>query len=383
MSWWRKSLVHFLSLLLFLSLIGGAYATSANIAFRHPDKVKVWLKQSNIYGHFVANTITQGQKSAGDQQTGTVSLSDSAVQQAAQNAFSSQMIEQNVDKFLDANYNWLAGKTDKPVFTIDLSQAKQTFADQVAQYTQTRLAALPVCTPTQLTQIQASSQAIDPLSISCRPSYLTPEASAAQVKQQIEQSSDFLSNPEVNADNFAAAQGKTGEPYYKKLSSAPTLYKLDGFLPWLSALLAALAAFGVIMLAATKRRGLRKVAISFGLAGLVLVAGKFIADAAFHRAEKQIFNNSSVGQLQQSLTDFFHRAESQLVRVDLYFGVVFLALAVAVLIYLITSRSQSPKSAADPTPAESHQDPAPVQSAPQSPVEPASPPKPKSPRLIQ
>src|SRR4051812_31736602 len=120
MSLWRRSLVYLLSLVLFLSLLGSAYLTSGNIAFRHPDKVKVWLKESNLYGHFVADVIAQGQKSAGDQEPGTVSLSDSAVQQAAQTSFTSDSIQKNVESFLDANYAWLEGKTDKPSFAIDL-----------------------------------------------------------------------------------------------------------------------------------------------------------------------------------------------------------------------------------------------------------------------
>jgi hypothetical protein len=380
MSWWRKSFIHFLSLILFFSLLGCAYATSANVAFRQPDKVKTWLKQSNLYGHFVANTITQGQKSAGDQQTGTVSLSDSAVQQAAQTAFTAESIQSNVEKFLDANYAWLQGKTDKPSFAIDLTQAKQSFADQVAQYTQTRLAALPVCTPAQLAQIQASGD-LDPLSISCRPSYLTPQASADQVKSQIENSNDFLSNPVVTPDNFSQASGQNKQPYYKQLSFAPTLYKIGGYLPLAAAVIAVLSAASIIFLSARKRIGFRKVGVTLLLAGILLLAGKFIADFVMEHAKMKIVNATTTGQLQAALTDFFHRAESQLVKVDSYFGLAFLFAGLVILIYIYVTRNKVPGS---PTIPETPTNPTP-KPEPQTPPAPAAPKPsaPKPPRLVQ
>jgi len=380
MSWWRKSFIHFLSLILFFSLLGCAYATSANIAFRQPDKVKMWLKQSNLYGHFVANTITQGQKSAGDQQTGTVSLSDSAVQQAAQTAFTAENIQNNVEKFLDANYAWLQGKTNKPSFAIDLTQAKQSFADQVAQYTQTRLAALPVCTPAQLAQIQASGD-LDPLSISCRPSYLTPQASATQVKSQIENSNDFLSNPVVTADNFSQASGQNKQPYYKQVSFAPTLYKIGGYLPFAAGVIAVLSAVSIIFLSARKRIGLRKVGVTLLLAGILLLAGKFIADFVMERAKMKIVNATTTGQLQAALTDFFHRAESQLVKVDSYFGLAFLLAGLAILIYIYVTRNKAPGSPTIPeTPTNPTPEPEPPTPPPPTAPKPSAP---KPPRLVQ
>jgi hypothetical protein len=379
MSLWRKSLVHFLSLVLFLSLLGGAYATSGNIAFRHPDKVKIWLKESNLYGHFVSEVIAQGQKSAGDQQTGTVSLSDSAVQQAAQTAFTSDNVQQNVEKFLDANYAWLEGKTDKPSFMIDLTTAKQSFADQVALYTKTRLTSLPVCTPAQLQQIQASGD-LDPLSISCRPSYLTPDASAAQVKTQIENSQDFLSNPVVTPDNFSQNQGvKTSQPYYKQLSYAPTLYKVGGWAPLIAGLLAILSGVAIVLLHSRKRTALRQVGLLVLFAGIILVAGKFLTDLAFDRAKKALVNAQTVGQLQQALTDFLHRAESQLVKIDSYFGIAFLLIGAAILLYLIFTRDVTPaiRTATEPSPQ-----PLPEVNEPTAPA-PSSQPKPRPPKLVQ
>jgi hypothetical protein len=381
MSLWRRSLVYLLSLVLFLSLLWSAYLTSGNIAFRHPDKVKVWLKESNLYGHFVADVIAQGQKSAGDQEPGTVSLSDSAVQQAAQTSFTSDSIQKNVESFLDANYAWLEGKTDKPSFAIDLTQAKQTFAEQVAQYTKTRLATLPVCTAAQLQQIQASGD-LDPLSISCRPAYLTPDASAAQVKSQIENSQDFLSNPVVTADNFSQSQGvKTSQPYYKKLSFAPTVYKVGAYVPFVAGLLAVLSAIGVVFLSSRKRTGLRKVGLLVLFAGVILVAGKFLADYAFDQAKKSIVNAQTVGQLQQALTDFLRRAESQLVKVDEYFGVAFLLIGAAIMIYLYVSlKSASETPAPSQLPAEELNE---SETPTEEPEAPKNKPSPKPPRLIQ
>src|SRR5690349_7852336 len=120
----RKFGVVVFSCVLFISLLSLAFSVSTNLALSHPKKIEKWLSQSGFYGSFVGTAIDQADKTAGDDQSGGVSLSDSAVKQAAESAFSPSLIQKNVNTFLDSNYSWLQGKTDKPGFNIDLTQAK-------------------------------------------------------------------------------------------------------------------------------------------------------------------------------------------------------------------------------------------------------------------
>lgn len=342
MSWLRKGFVHLLSVLLLIALVGGALAASVDRDLSHPYKVKSWLSQSRLYDHFLANIITEAKQSAGDkEQSGSVSLSDSAVQQAAQSAFPPQLLEQSVNTFLDSNYAWLDGQSGTPNFTIDLTSAKLSFALQVGQYVRSYSSGLPVCTVAQLVEMQ--TQVIDPLSATCRPPNTTPEALGAQTTRQIATSSDFLSDPVITAStlNPKAASGQD-QPYYQKLSHLPQAYRLATKLPWILGGLAVISSLGIIYIAPRKRWGLRRIGIILTEAGIILVAIKFIADFVFKKLEHRVFNSASIGQLQQSLTDFAHRVETSLVKTDLLIGILFLVLALAIFGSLFKTRHGSP-----------------------------------------
>jgi hypothetical protein len=343
MNWARKGLFHLLSLILFVSLVGTAVSTASNVAFSHPTKIETWLNQSNFYGHFVSNAIDQAKKSAGSTENqGSVTLSDTAVQQAAQSAFSNQLLQQSVKTFLDSNYAWLEGKTAQPSFAIDLTQAKQSFANQVGQYVQAHIAGLPVCTPQQLVELGNVSN-VDPLNITCRPAQLSAQAEAALVTQRVQNSGNFLSNPVITANNINPNGGSSSQPYYQKYTQLPKLYQLAVKLPWIYAAVALLSTLAIFFLAARRRLGLRRIGIVLIEAGVVLVLLKFLADAALTQLEKRAFSNANIGQLQQSLTSFLHQAEGQWVKIELWFGIGYLLLAAIILIVIISTRNRRAK----------------------------------------
>jgi multisubunit Na+/H+ antiporter MnhC subunit len=383
MIWMRKGLVHVLSLFLFVALLGGALVSSADLNLRQPARIESWLNQSQLYNHFVSEVITQAQKStSGDDQdgqsgtsqsgtnqndqSGTVSLSDSVVQQAAKSAFPPALVQQDVNTFLDSNYAWLQGKTSSPNFVINLTAAKQSFAQQVGQYVQVYTASLPVCTPAQL----IADQGVDPLAASCRPATLTPEIAGTAATQQLAGSSNFLSNPVITASSINPQANGAGnssanttnttnetdtkgtpqnQPYYQKLSRLPGLYRLATKLPLLLGGAAILSTLGIIFIAPRKRKGLRRVGLVLLETGIILVLIKLAADFAFHRLESRIFNNSNIGQLQQSLTTFAQRVEAALVKTDLLFGIAFLVLAIIIFGVLYRTRQTATTSAGSPS----------------------------------
>lgn len=340
MGWLRKGCVHFLSFLLLVGLLGGALATSAKLNLTHPDKVENWLSQSRLYGHFVKGIIEQSEKETIDNQSGSVSLNDAAVQKAAQSAFPPQLLEQNVNTFLESNYAWLEGKTATPEFKIDLTAAKQSFAEQVGQYVRVYTAGLPVCNASQLATLQ--TQQTDPLLATCRPPTLTPEVAGAEVSKELESSGDFLSNPVVTARTINPEATDQTQPYYEKLAHLPQVYQLAGKLPWIFGALALLSAISIVFIAPVKRAGLRRIAVLLASSGAVLILIKIVADFGFRRVEQKIFNTANNGQLQQSLTDFAHRVEIALVKTDLLFGIVFLIVALIICTLLFRTRRPDP-----------------------------------------
>jgi hypothetical protein len=168
MSWLRKSTVHLLSLVLLVSLLGLAVSTSTNLTLSSPQKVERLLDESKLYDSFASYATEQAQKSTGDRSAEATLQKNPAIKDTASTVFSPQLLKQLTDKVLESNYAWLKGETTQPNFVIDLSGAKQDFAQSVGQYVKDRLASLPPCTPIQLAQLPDPAN-IDYLTLDCRP----------------------------------------------------------------------------------------------------------------------------------------------------------------------------------------------------------------------
>jgi hypothetical protein len=338
----RKGTVYVLSLFLLATLISTAVFTSAKNTLSKPDKVESYLTDSQIYTHFISYVTDAAEKAASDNdQSSTVSLNDAAIQSAAEAAFPKQLIQQSVNTFIDSNYDWLEGKSPTPNFRIDLTSQKLTFAQKVGEYAKTYVAGLPVCaSPEQALQNHGGI-----LSATCRPAELTPEAAQAQVAQQLSSNGNYLANTVITPVNINPDKTTASQPYYDKLSHLPKAYQAGLKLPYVFAILSLLFALGVIFISVSRRKGLRLAGIILLIAGMALVVLKFVSDTVFRHLENRIFNDTSIGQLQKSLTDFAHRIEVSMVRTELWFGIAFLLLAAIIFGVLAgTRKSGEPKS---------------------------------------
>jgi hypothetical protein len=369
----RRFLYHTLTVFLFAFLILAAWSAALTITFSKPAKLETWLSQSKLYDHFVATAIEQSQKSTqknpnSNSSTG-LDINDPAVQQAAKAAITPDVLQKSVNTFLDANYAWLEGKTAKPEFSIDLTAVKSALAANMGAYAQKRAIGLPKC----VNLVQAAQQT-DYLTATCLPPGVTPAAVSQAVEQQIADSQDFLANPVITAETFnqttqsQQSSQASQQPYYQQLSSLPAAYRLSTKIPLLMTILAVLCAVGVVLLAASRRKGLRRVASLLLSTGVIILLLIFISSAVLHRVESKVFTNDNVGQLQQSLVDFAHRAQSALANIDLWFGVSFIVIGAAIYIALQYTKPGVPK----PTQPETTGEP---------PV--AQPPQSKRPTLIQ
>lgn len=340
MSGGRKFLIYLLSLVLFVSLLGTALSVSARYTIYNSKKIELWLAQSNLYDHFISNAEEQGKKSVGGSDTANVtSISDAAVQEAAKSAFSKQLVQQNINTFIDSNYAWLEGNTSTPVFKIDLADAKSSFAQQVGDYVTKNMKTLPACKDAASTQVASS----DPLNATCRPATLSPEVAGAQVAYQIENSDELLANPVLTAQNINPEAGTQKDPYYVKLEQLPKAYQFGKKLPYIFGLLVLLSATVIVLLYDPRRKGWRLVGIVLAIDGLLLVLFKFSSDMTFRQLEDRVFNAASVGELQKSLTTFFHLIESASVKIDFIFGLAFLLIAAIILVAVRMARPQSPQ----------------------------------------
>jgi len=342
---------HVLSVLLFVFLILAAWSAALTITFSKPAKLESWLNQSKLYDHFVATALEQSQKSVQANQSPNNSgldINDPAVQDAAKAAITPDVLQKSVNTFLDANYTWLEGKTAKPDFSIDLTGVKAALAANLGAYAQKRAIGLPKC----INLVQAAQQT-DFLTATCLPPSITPTAAAKAVEQQVADSQDFLANPVITAQTFSPNGQQTNQqsqPYYQRASFLPAAYRFATSLPWLTTLLALLCAAGVILLAAPRRKGFRRVATLLMSTGVIILFLIFISNTIIHRIETKFFTNDKVGQLQQSLVDFAHRAQNALANIDIWFGVSFIVIGFAIYIALHFTKptASNPETTAAP-----------------------------------
>jgi len=340
MTWVRNILGGIFLLILLSSLVGTAVSTSGYINLAKPYNLEIWLANSSLYQSFLTTASNEAEKAA-TTNTGlsSASLSSVVVQQAASSAFSESTFEQYVNTVINSNYAWLQGTTAKPNFSIDLNSSKSNFASQIGVYVDEHLSALPVCTPPELAAL-GNTSSIDPLSLNCRPASLNIQAEGTMVAQQISSSSNFLSNSVITADNLSPKGQNNGKPYYQKYSELPKIYRFMVKLPLLYGGVSILSAICAYFLITKKRKALRSISIVLIIAGLILIGLRLAVDKALTVVEKKIFNQSNIGQLQQSLIKFLGEAAHELTKPFLWFGGGYILAAILILIMLVVMKNR-------------------------------------------
>jgi hypothetical protein len=343
MLWLRRGFVWFLSILLFVSLVGGVASMALNNSVGSPSKLEGWLSNSKIYDSVTTSLLHQAEKSGStDGSSGSVSLNDPVVQQAATSVFTPSLVQNTANTIINNNYAWLTGKKSVPDFKVDLTSSKQAFAKQVSQAVQTRLGTLPVCSAQQLSQL---SIPVDLLSVTCRPATLDIKAEASQVAQEINSNSDFIQNPVITPTSLKqdqSSQGSTdssqGQPYYKKASWAPKVYQIGTKLPWILSGLALLSGLGIVFIAPTRRRGARRIGVVLLVSGLVLIILKLVADSMVNKFANISISGTLSSDLKQPISDFMRQLEPHLVQNYMMFGIIFVVAALAVFAVLFRTR---------------------------------------------
>lgn len=353
----RKVFVGFLALCLLVVLLGMADATSINRNFSSPDKLEAWLTDSQIYNHIIPSALSRAQTNGSqDGTSSSVSLNDAGVEQAAFQAFSPAFLQQSVNTFLNGNYAWLKGQTKTPVFIVNLNGPKQTFATTIGQLVQTHLASLPVCTPAQLSQLQLP---VDPLTVACRPMTLDPKTEGDQVAASIT-SGDFINKPVITASSFDQTENSgQAQPYYQKVAFLPKVYSAAQWSPVVLGVISLLLILAIIFIAVPRCKGVRRVGSTLIVAGILLLITKFASDIAVTKIEaSKLFAQTFTGQLRTPYHVLLHQIETSLVQTDLYFGIAFLVIGVAIIVGLILTRGRGAKQPKAPIAPPAQPDPA-------------------------
>ncbi len=264
------------SVLLKFSLFGFATAFALVSVLGTPDNLKQSLEQNGIYDQAVETVINSVQPENADQ---SIPLDRPEIRAAAQSAFPPQSVQGWAEDFIDGMYGWLEGETDRPEFTIDLSESRQRFIQGIADYAGTRLQSLPACSRQESLAL-ARQGAIDPFSVTCRPP-IDIEAEKARLVAEMENREEFLGDTQITADDFPA---ETFETLDGQSNPTPTYFQWFKRLPVLLAVVSLLAATGVVFLSGDSRRGIKRVGVTLIGTGLFLAIGTLIFTWLFRDA---------------------------------------------------------------------------------------------------
>ncbi|CAN5715846.1 hypothetical protein BH23PAT2_BH23PAT2_04220 [soil metagenome] len=278
--------------------------------FSSPEPVKQSLTDANVYTTVQQFIIDRSANEAKSTDTG-IDTSDPRFVAIAKNALSVEAIQAEAESVIDAMHAWLAGQTQQPTFSVDLSSSRQRMADGVADYAQEKLENLPHCT--SLSQIQID---IDPFSATCVPPQLDPS-----------QYRDEYANSLLTSDEFIPETTFTGNDLAQNTdvfrdSTAPDIFQRLGQGIWISIMVTIVGVATIVLLAKTKVVGSLRVSkqvLSNGVITLVSAVSLWVII-------NDVLNPIGTNELQSAVLDAGMLLGGQMATVMAIVGLVYVTI---------------------------------------------------------
>lgn len=242
--------------MLFLILLALPVIVSIQMTLNAPDAIKHTIAKSGIY-----DTVSASDILLENSDLSSAATSDEIIASALNAAITPAYVKSSSEKLIDEIYNYIHGDVPAPELSIDVSDVKAQFADNVAQQVKQKFESLPVCT-----ELKIPSTSIESLL----------GASCAPVGVSSQQASDYARTEIMNTSLFSNDRldlaGLTG---VGESSIVKPLTDLRGVYPYFTALLYGLPILGFILtisilfLSATKRRGVKSIANTLLSAGII------------------------------------------------------------------------------------------------------------------
>lgn len=243
---------------LLLVIFAAALATYA--VLDRPAPLKNALQTSGIYNVFVSRTLAEKQ-AQGEIEVPATGEARDALNRAAGDALSPAFVQQTAERSLDQAYSWLHGQTTHLGLAINVTDAKQRFADSIAGYVQQRAASLPTCT--QMVQVPTTLDEL--LALDCRPAVLSADVLAAAARQEALKT-QFFDQLVLTTNNL---EDKQGRPLGEKLEAAPRAHRYFILSLYIMPAVLLLCALAIIFGSATRRSGIRRVSHMLLWAGML------------------------------------------------------------------------------------------------------------------
>lgn len=257
----------FANLLFRTSLFAACGITALVLTVGEPTALKNALANSDAYDRFVDTTISAAQSQSQDS-ANALPLDDPELQNIIKSSFGSGALLGQTETALDDIYAWLKQDTAQLDFEINLTANKDLLARQIADYAMGRISELPICRAVPETQ--------NIFELTCLPPGLDLSEQRIVIYEAIARSPAFLKDPSIGPDNLPKSPG--GKTLPETYVEAPTYYSWFMKFPYLLFFFAMCFAAIVVGLSRTRYRGLRSVAGTLVVTGIVVAIAPFIAN---------------------------------------------------------------------------------------------------------
>lgn len=298
----RKTAVGVAASLLVITLFSFGLAFGLQRVFGTPDAIKDALRQSGFYSNAVSKGLDQVQKNqtegsergnssnGGDKEQ--IPVDRTEVQNIIKDAASPAFLQEQSENAIDSLYAWLRGDSATLTISVDLTDAKTRLANGLADYVTSRAASLPTCAAGQ-----QPNEDVDMFNATCVPPGFNAEQTANEARDQI-LNGEFLKESTITASNLKNDKGQTLDQQLKQM---PVVFQRANQGIYAAGVLALLLSAAIIFLSVNKRRGVRKVAITFMAVGAIVGLLGWISSIAVSRGTAKLNEVSSDNPFQDQL----------------------------------------------------------------------------------
>src|SRR3989344_1612446 len=191
----------------------------------------------------------------------------------------------------------------------------------------------------------------DILSISCQSPRFNFEAGVQKVQSDLVNSKDFLPNATINSDNVTSGEGANKQLLFDKLKNVPKVYRWAQISPIILGVLSLISVAVVVFLSTDRRKGIRRVAITFLTSGAIILLIIWLMAKGFAKASEEITKQASTDTttltISSPFTSRLHTVQKAKNQPLLMFGIAFVALALGGIGYLLFTKSKTAEEKVD------------------------------------
>ena len=323
----KKSLVLIICLVLIFCFIGLAALISLDKTLSDTSNVKQWAKQVGLYTDVL--NLASNNISSSLNNPGLAKKIDPYIAQSLKLTYTRAQFSKDINIIVNANYVWLSGKTNKPIFKINFNNLKTSLANILAKDIQGQYEQLPNCNLDQLLTFNSS----DVFAAGCQTSFLGPNKVYKAAVTAI-QNGRVFKNDSFTQDSLVI---KDHRPYYES-------YKLKGLLTKLRSYIVILAVVLCLLLLCLflSLRKLFKSLLFLGfsavIAGLVATLSLVFKAGLMQNLVSVLDKNLSLGLFRASIVSFVDKMASYTFKTTFTIGLVYIGFGLLIIIlYFITS----------------------------------------------